>query len=47
MEEGEIFEWTNTIHLIDDFIASQTGGFIEIRPVHHFMFVFVEFYLLG
>lgn len=36
MKECEIFEWTDTINLIDDFVASQTRRFVEIWSIHHF-----------
>lgn len=34
MEEGEVFEWTDPVHLVDDLIATKAGAFIEIRAVH-------------
>lgn len=36
MEKCEIFQWTNTIDLIDGFVATETGAFVEIGPVDGF-----------
>lgn len=35
MEKCEIFEWTDPIDLINDFVASQASRFVEIRSIHH------------
>lgn len=34
MEECEVLERTDTVHLVDDLAAAKTRGFVEIRTVH-------------
>lgn len=34
VEECEVFERTDPIHLVDDFFASQTSGFVEVWSIH-------------
>lgn len=42
MKEGKIFERANTIHLIDDIFATQTGGLVEVWTIHFTMLVYVS-----
>lgn len=34
VEECEIFERTDPIHLVDDFLASKTSGFVKVWSIH-------------
>lgn len=34
MEESEVFERSYPVHLVDDFVASQTAGFVKIWSIH-------------
>lgn len=45
MKESEVFERSNSIHLINNLVAPQASRFIEIWPIHHALNVFLIFLL--
>lgn len=36
MEKSEVLQWTNSINLVNDLVASEAGALVEIRPIHGF-----------
>lgn len=34
VEEGEVFERPDTVHLVHRLVAPQTGALVEVGPVH-------------
>lgn len=47
VEEGEVLQGPDPVHLIDRVGATQAGGFVEIRTVHCFVRVLDHFTTFG